>query len=208
MKKVFILIIIFLLIVILPLINSNILIKKSNQSAIILTKNMVGLLKINNTNFVSKIMQYSDNTYFLNHDETLTKSIFGSIFLDYRNNLNDQKIIIYGHNSKTLNNAPFHFLENFLDYDFSNSHRYLTIETPEFTNKYKLFSVIITNGNFEHMNLKWDSNSYQEHLKYLQTSSLYNFKIDLDSNSDILILQTCNYKPESSYLLLSYKKEI
>lgn len=207
MKKTLVYIFLIIIITIIPLTTNKIIIKKVDLNNVTLSKNMVGILLVDNTNYKKKIMQYSDNSFFLNHDEELNTSILGSIFLDYRNNLEDKKIILYGHNSKTIKDAPFHYLENFLNYEYSKKYNIITIKTPKNSFKYKLFSVIIIGKNSEHINLNFDDDTYLKHLKWFKSKSIYNYNVNLDSTSEILILQTCFYKPKNSYLLLAYKKE-
>ena len=81
-------------------------------------ENQVGFIKIDGTNIDSKVMQYTDNDYFLTHDENGNYSIFGSIYMDYRNNVDDQKILIFGHNTKNVKTSPFKELEKYGNEDF------------------------------------------------------------------------------------------
>ena len=76
----------------------------------------IGTLKILGSNFERILVQTDNNNFFLSHDINGEFSNIGSIFLDYRNKLTDRKLLVYGHNSKTIKDAPFHFLENYLDY--------------------------------------------------------------------------------------------
>lgn len=165
----------------------------------------VGNLKILGTDFNKNIVQTDNNEFFLFHDEFGNKSNLGSIFLDYRNKITDRKLIIYGHNSKTLD-APFHFLEKYLNYNYAKKYSTLILETNTKTFKYKLFSVMITTNDFQHINLNFDRVGYTNHLNWLKNNSMYNFNIELESNSEILIFQTCYYNPKNSYLLISWKK--
>ena len=60
---------------------------------------IVGVIKIKNTDINYPIVQSSDNTYYLDHSYTKDKSSAGAIFLDYRNDLENlsKNNIIYGH---------------------------------------------------------------------------------------------------------------
>ena len=65
-------------------------------------KDIVGWIKINNTNIDYPFVKYIDNKYYLTHNLNKEKSTAGWIFLDYRNNINlkNKNSIIYGHARK------------------------------------------------------------------------------------------------------------
>ena len=62
------------------------------------------------------VVQTSDNDYYLNHNLNKKKDKYGTVFMDYRCNIDDQILIFYGHTSKLIN-TDFHFLEKYLDKD-------------------------------------------------------------------------------------------
>ena len=172
----------------------------------IISNYQVGLIKILGTSFKEVVVQTTDNSFFLEHDIYGNYSNIGSIFLDYRNSLVDQKLIIYGHNSKQIKEAPFHYLEKFLDEKYSDTHPYLLFETTTHDTYYKLFTVMIVKDNLQHINLNWTSASYYQHLLWLKNNSLFTFDTNITKKDSIIIFQTCYYKPENSYLLLGFKK--
>lgn len=166
----------------------------------------IGTLEIINTDFRKKLVQTTDNTFFLSHDENGNLSNLGSVFLDYRNQLTDRKLLIYGHNSKTIKEAPFHFLENYLEYDFGKKYNLLLLKTGNNLFYYQLFTVMIVTNNFQHINLNWSDASYHEHLTWLKENSIFSYDVDIMDSDPILLLQTCYYEPNHSYLLVGWKK--
>lgn len=54
-------------------------------------KDVVGTISIDNTDFNTVVMQGNDNSYYLNHLPDKTYNINGSIFLDYRVDIDDIK---------------------------------------------------------------------------------------------------------------------
>ena len=130
----------------------------------------------------------------------------GSIFLDYRNNIDlDSKILIYGHNSKNIE-TDFKKLENFLDLDFFNNldNRKIILESNNKISYYKIASVVITVSDFQHMKLTFTKDEWKKHIDWLNKSSLYQSFLDYDDQ--ILIMQTCYYEPDDSYLLIVAQK--
>ena len=203
---------IVLIITISFIINLNLLVKEDRKVLIINNSNnyeekyKIGVLKIVNTNFDKVLVQTTDNIFFLNHDINGNDSSVGSVFLDYRNNLTDKKLLIYGHNSRTLNEAPFHFLENYLDLSFSNKYDKLILETVSNTFSYQLFTVMVVTNDFQHVNLNWSNNGYLNHIAWLKNNSIFDFQVEVSNNDQIILFQTCYYEPDDSYLIVGWKK--
>lgn len=167
---------------------------------------VIATMKFENSNKLINLVQTDDNVFFLEHDEFGNESNVGSIFLDYRNNLEDKKILIYGHNSKTLD-APFHFLEKYLDEMYAKENNILILE--KYNNQksyYQLFTVLIAKDDLRHVNLNLNSDEYYEHLLWLKNQSLIDLNETITQNDSIIIMQTCYYNPENSYLLVGFKK--
>lgn len=162
-------------------------------------------LMIPNMDIVIPIAQGIDNSYYLNHSLDGEENKIGTPFLDYRNHLDDQKLLIYGHNSRTLK-TEFHVLEEYLNPSFLKEHSSLVLNGKDFTYRYQIFSVLIVTDNFQHMRLGLDREEYWRHLKWFRDHSIYNTLIDIHEDDDILVLQTCYYHPKDSYLLVVAKK--
>ena len=60
----------------------------------------VGWLIVDGTKINYPVVQTNDNKYYLKHDYYKKRSNAGWLFMDYRNRLGDQNIIIYGHHRK------------------------------------------------------------------------------------------------------------
>ena len=56
-------------------------------------EDIVGKIKIDGTNIDEYIVQGSDNEYYLNHNLDKEEDIAGAVFLDYRNNFDDRKLV-------------------------------------------------------------------------------------------------------------------
>ena len=68
---------------------------------------IIGKLSFENTKLSIPVVQGDNNEYYLNHLIDRSKNSLGSVFLDYRNQLDDRKLIIYGHNSENVT-TDFH----------------------------------------------------------------------------------------------------
>lgn len=169
-------------------------------------QDIVGHIKIPNTKIDYNIVKTTDNKYYLNHNIKKEIDPLGAVFIDYRNKLSDRKILIYGHNSKTKI-APLKELENYLDYTYfkNNNLIYLKLENNNYI--YKIFSVIlIDKDNYTYTKLNYTTDEYINHLNWLQNASIHKSNVALEPNSHIIIIQTCNYYPKESFLLISAKR--
>lgn len=168
--------------------------------------NFAGNLYIGN-NLISSIVQTNDNTYYLNHNIKKENSKFGAPFLDYRTKIGDKKIIIYGHNSKNIK-LPFSAFENYYDKSYYENNKYIFLDTVEELKKYEIFSVYIETENFDYMDIDFPTKKgYFDHLNELKNKSFYETGTSLDSDEEVLIIQTCStlekYKDyERKYLII------
>ena len=85
-------------------------------------QDIIGELVIANSNFKEIVVQTNDNEFYLDHSVDKTYNRLGSIFMDYRNMVDDRKIIIYGHNSEDIY-TEFNLLENYLNFDYYREHQ-------------------------------------------------------------------------------------
>ena len=173
---------------------------------------VVGILEINNTDYVVPIMQGKDNEYYLNHTPDGKKNFMGSIYLDYRVDIDSsKKLLIYGHNSSRVD-MPFKILEEFYDKDYYDNHKYIEITTSTTKKKYEIFSVYVETSDFTFMNINFENDEeYLKHLQQLKDRSMYDTGVEVTSDDEVLILQTCsthsdyrNYKKK--YLLIILRR--
>ena len=166
---------------------------------------IIAELSIENTDLVTPVVKGSDNEYYLNHLLDKSRNSLGSVFLDYRNNVDNRKILIYGHNSENVY-TEFHLLENYLNEEYYYNHDDITLKTIDNTYNYKIFSVYIATTNLQHVNLNFTDDEYYEHLNWLKSNSIYDTGVTIEPNSEILVLQTCYFGIDNSYLIIVAKK--
>ena len=173
---------------------------------------VVGILEINNTEYVVPIMQSSDNEYYLTHTPDGKENFMGSIYLDYRVDIDSsKKLLIYGHNSSNID-MPFKILEEFYDKDYYDNHKYVEITTSNTKKKYEIFSVYVETSDFSYMNINFESDDeYLSHIEKLKSKSMYDTGVELSEDDEILILQTCSEHPDyrnyqKKYLLIILRR--
>ena len=189
---------------IIPIVDINNYISKYNNNDI------VAYLNIYNTNIKTPVAKYNDNDYYLKHDLNKKNNPIGSIFMDYRVNPNDRKVLIYGHNSK-INTTIFKELENYYDENYYNNHQIIELTSQNSVNRYQIFSVFVEPSDWTYMNINFNDDTWLEHLNMLKNKSWYPQDIELSSTDEIIIIQTCSYHEnfnayKDKYLLLIGKK--
>lgn len=136
----------------------------------------------------------------------------GSIFMDYRNDLDDQNIIIYGHHFSNPNNDPnkeksFTPLELLLEEENYSDNNKLKLILDNETRSYELVGVYIfdtddefdlnylqyyrTEYNYDEFSDTYDNNYYQNYIDALKNTCLYDTGVDLNTSDKTLTLQTC-----------------
>ena len=132
--------------------------------------------------------------------------ITGSVFIDYRTKLNEDKnVIIYGHNANNYD-IPFRYLRYYLKEEFYKNNKYIDIKTDDGNSKYEIFSVYISNGDYTHLNIKFPSEeSFSNHLEYLKNKSIYGTSTSVSASDSIITLQTYLWK-DNALIVISAKK--
>lgn len=156
---------------------------------------VVGWLKVENTNVNYPIVQANDNAYYLTHDFKRNKNSAGWIFLDYRNDLNNlrKNSIIYGHNmlNKTMfGSIPDNVLSNSW---LSNPNNHLIkLSTPNSNMIWKIFSVYTIEPESYYIKTLFNNIEYQQFIDTIKARSIYDFNEELTINDKILTLSTCD----------------
>ena len=171
-----------------------------------------GILEIVNADYIVPVLQGKDNDYYLNHDAYGKHNYMGSIYLDYRVNIDSsKKLLIYGHNSSNID-MPFKILEEFYDKDYYDNHKYVDLTTSTTKKRYEIFSVYVEPTDYSYMNINFNNDDeYFDHLKKLKSKSMYDTGINISKDDEILILQTCSthkdyHNYQKKYLLIILRR--
>ena len=153
---------------------------------------IIGRLIIDSLNIDELLVQTTDNDYYLRRLLDGTYNVMGSMFVDYRSDIeNGRQINIYGHNSD-IYDLPFRKLLNYLDRDFFLNNRKILLETLNGTKTFEIFSVKVITDDIEHTEILFDNDAdFNEHIKKLRNNSLYDSHDEVSGTDQILVLQTC-----------------
>ena len=164
----------------------------------------VGWLKVNNTNIDYAILQYTDNEYYLDYNIYKEKDPNGWLFLDYENNIDkiDDNVIIYGHN-RLINGVMFGTLNKVLykNWYTNPENQIIRFDTLYGSYEYRIFSIytVPTTNDYIHTSYINDK-AKMEFLDLIKNRSIYDFNVDLDVDSKIITLSTC--QSETSRLVV------
>lgn len=172
-----------------------------------LNKEVIGWITIDGTPIDYPLVQHSDNQYYLTHNSKDDDSIYGSIYIDHRNNkdLSDQNTLIYGHNMN--NGSMFHALVNYKKQDFFDTHPYIFVSTLSETFTYEVFSVYIVNADTETIGVYYKDNAdFLDYISNCHSRSLFKKDISFNEDDQIISLVTCSYELDNARTVVQAKK--
>ena len=164
------------------------------------SKDSVGWIHIPDTN-ISYPIVLKDNSYYLDHDYAGNRSSAGAIFLDYKQTIESDNKIIYGHHMKS--DTMFHRLPYYVEQDYADSHKYIYISTESGISIYQVFSVEYVD-RLDSAYTKEFSN-YEEKKEYIDdaiTGSLVKTDCQIDYNGELLLLSTCTGRIKTERLVV------
>ncbi len=155
---------------------------------------LVGWIKVENTDIDYPILQADDNSYYMDKDFYKEYSYPGSIFLDFRCDLNNMyqaaHQIVYGHNMK--NETMFQQLTKYQDEDFFKENRYINIDTLYGSYVFEVFAAYEMSVSFNYLVTDFsDRDKWLEFIEVFQQKSDFETDIVLSRSDVVLTLSTC-----------------
>ncbi|MNN15152.1 Sortase family protein [compost metagenome] len=172
-----------------------------------LNEDIIGWISFKDTEVNYPIVKGADNSYYLNHTFNKTENDSGSIFMDFENDssFKDKNTILYGHNMK--NGSMFSILNKYMDKDFYESTQYFWLYTENEVFKCEIFSAYKTSAHNGKSYIKKFSTDqeYEDFLKEIKNSSLYDTGINVGKDDIVLTLSTCTNNDKDSRFVVSSK---
>ncbi len=166
-----------------------------------LNQDYIGWLNISGTKVNYPVVQADDNDFYLSHNFYMEQDFAGAIFMDYRNTTTsvDQNNIIYGHNMK--DGSMFGSLKNYLNEDFYEEHKLITLDFLDSTYKWEVFSVY-TSADVTWMKTTFqDDQEYGEYLEKVVNRSRVTTDIEVEKEDVILTLSTCTVDDHERFIV-------
>lgn len=175
---------------------------------------LVGWLKINDTNIDYPVMYIKGEDYYLHRDFYKKYYSAGTLFVDKYNEVNprDTNLIIYGHNMS--NGTMFHDLLKYKSEEFYNNHKNIIFYNLEEKQVYEIVAVFLSKiYNVDDTNFKFykfynasNESEYFDFIKNIQKLSLYDTNVTPCFNDELITLSTCEYSTENGRFVVVARK--
>lgn len=174
-------------------------------------QDLVGWVRIDNTNLDVQVVQSNDNNYYLKRDFYGKTSRYGCPYLDFKNDPQylDDNTVIYGH----------HMTDGLM---FSNLDKYKTLEgykdspiieysTLYETYYFKVFAAFISNadtaddnGNFFNFIVTdfLTDNKFNGFIDEVEKRSIFKTGVNVQPDDKLITLVTCSYEFDSARLVV------
>lgn len=155
---------------------------------------VVGWIRIPDTEVDYPLMQGPDNDYYLNRTWDEQPNSIGSIFLEHLTSpdLTDFNTIVYGHNMST--GAMFGSLRHYDTKSYWEEHPYVYIRSDQGVYRYEIFSAYVADVESNTFGLAFPSeNSMTKFLKNALQDSVIDTGIQPEITDRILTLSTCSF---------------
>lgn len=155
---------------------------------------IVGWLKIEDTEIDYPIVQTGNNETYLNTDFEGKKSVAGAIYLDYEcePDFSGRHNIIYGHNMK--NGSMFKDIVKYKDEAYFNEHQIITVYTPEREYHLRPMSALYTDPSGMRRKTKFTTEeSFQAYVEEMTKGCAFGQKPE-EPLGQIWSFITCSYE--------------
>ena len=156
---------------------------------------VVGYLKVNNTNVDYPVVLAEDNVYYLQHNLYKEYDQNGWIYMDFRNSVTDlsDNTIIYGHNMY-YSGVMFGTLHRVLNSSWQADPNNLIISfnTMYETMNWQIFSIYTIPKTSDYLRVVFsDEQDKMNYINMVKNRSKTNFNVEVGSEDKILTLSTC-----------------
>lgn len=175
-----------------------------------------GWLSIPGTGIDYPVMQAvpESSDFYLTHNYNGEEDINGSIFLDSRNDYEqqDDNLIVYGHNMKS--GLMFGELKNYLDPAFYQEHKMIQFNTIYEKAQYEIIAVCLAKvpaegeegfRYYDFINAGSEEN-FSSFLENMKKMNIMDGELNASYGDKLLTLSTCNNYTEDGRLVLLAKK--
>ncbi|WP_240418435.1 class B sortase [Paenibacillus periandrae] len=178
------------------------------QSLLAINKEIIGWLRVEGTSVDYPVLQHKDNDYYLNRDASGKKSIYGSVFMDYRLDTNQEQrnLVIYGHNM--IDGSMFGSLGNYKNKDFFTENRKINWGIQGKTSDWEIFSVYTIDARKDTVDISYENDdAFLLAIDQYRKKSMYQAAVTLQKDDQILTLVTCSNETDDTRLVIHAVKK-
>lgn len=159
-----------------------------------INENIVGWITIPNSQLNNPVMYSGDNDYYLHHNYLDEESRAGSVFMDFRNDVEGlgRHTILYGHVMR--NGSMFGEIAKFAEQSYADEHSVMTFSTLYENYELQVFAAYETTTDFYYIETDFtDDAAFGRFLTEIQKRSVISMPVDVDvtATDQILTLSTC-----------------
>ncbi len=164
-------------------------------SLLAINPDVVGYLKVNNTNIDYPVVTAEDNVYYLKKNLYQEDDQNGWIYMDFRNSdkvLNDNTII-YGHNMY-YSGVMFGTLHRALNASWYNNpdNQIISFDTMYATMKWQIYSIYTIPKTSDYLKVSFATDAEkEEYITMTKNRSIHDFGITVTASDYLLTLSTC-----------------
>ncbi len=177
-------------------------------------KNLIGWLKIADTNIDYPVMQTDNNEFYLDHDVDHEPDKNGTLFMDYRCDVlaPSFNFIIYGHNMRSGN--MFGTLDKYKSESYFEKHPVILFDTIYEKGVYEVMYVFnshiytedeITFKYYQMIDIASEK-EFESNMQSMQEISLYDTGVTAVYGDQLLTLSTCDYGEDDGRFVVVAKR--
>lgn len=177
-------------------------------------KNLIGWLKIADTNIDYPVMQTDNNEFYLDHDVDHEPDKNGTLFMDYQCDVLKPSFnfIIYGHNMRSGN--MFGNLDKYKSQSYYEKHPVVLFDTIYEKGVYQVMYVFhsriftedeITFKYYQMIEVSSEK-EFESNMKSMQEIALYDTGVTAVYGDQLLTLSTCDYGEEDGRFVVVAKR--
>lgn len=177
-------------------------------------KNLIGWLKIADTNIDYPVMQTDNNEFYLDHDVNQEPDKNGTLFMDYQCDVlaPSSNFIIYGHNMRSGN--MFGNLDKYKSETYYKEHPVILFDTIYEKGVYQIMYVFnshiytedeITFKYYQMIDISSEK-EFESNMKSMQEIALYNTGVEAVYGDQLLTLSTCDYGEDDGRFVVVAKR--
>lgn len=170
-----------------------------------INEQVVGWIKIEDTDINYPIVKAVDNNFYLNHNILKEVSQNGWIFMDYRNNEDflDKNTVIFGHNIKS--GIMFSDLKKIYNGSLNGDIKICVYNKTGEVNKYFVYSCYMEEPESLPINPYIDNKNYSSFVSQIKSKSIYEYRTKITDNNTIT-LSTCDSTGQKRILVHAIKQ--
>lgn len=156
-------------------------------------ENIVGWVSAEGTKLNNPILQAEDNEFYLDRNFKDKSSRAGSVFMDYRNDMDahNRNTILYGHAMK--NGTMFGDLKKYGEQDYAEKHASVYFDSLYEGYDVEVFAAYETTIDFYYIETDFETDEeFNQYIDEVKERSSIEMPVDVNPDDEIITLSTCD----------------